>query len=452
MTPMPPSLLLPLPAESMRAENTLHRLVEGDNLDVLQHLLQTHGEVVKLVYIDPPYNTGKAFTYGDRRGEGWEEMMRPRLEAAHALLRPDGAIVVHIDEHELARLTLMLDEIFGREQRLGTIVWDKKNPKGDAKGIAVQHESIVCYAKTRVQFHPLERAKPNVEQMLDKASALMDTIGTVRLPPDLAETATRYRLPEPALAPHRRAQTLEDVNKAFGYWLKKQASFRPGERAYNRIDEHGRVFQAVSMAWPNKKKAPDAYFIPLEHPVTDKPCPVPQRGWRNPPQTMARLLSEDRIIFGSDETTQPRRKYFLDETRTESVPSIIRDAGCDDKRLGGYGVPFDHAKPLSLAQKIVRWFTRDPGDLVLDFFAGSGTTGHAVLAENAERHTGLTFWLVQRAEPVGPKSAAARAGFEHVAQMTRARIKAAIDELDDEFPLPPREDRGFLAQRYTHPS
>jgi adenine-specific DNA-methyltransferase len=288
--------------------------------------------------------------------------------------------------------------------------------------------------------------------MLEKASALMQTLGLVRLPPDLAAIATRYRLPEPALAPHRRAQTLEDVNKAFGLWLKKKDAFRPGERAYSRIDSSGRVFQAVSMAWPNKKKAPENYFIALEHPISGKPCPVPDRGWRNPPRTMARLLAEERIIFGQTESTQPRRKYFLDETRTESVPSIIRDAGCDDKRLSRYGVPFDHAKPLSLARKIVRWFTRDPGDLVLDFFAGSGTAGHAVLAENAERHSGLNFWLIQRAEPVRPKSAAAQSGFEHVAQMTRARLRAAVEELDAEYPVRAGEDRGFLSQRLRAPS
>jgi adenine-specific DNA-methyltransferase len=447
MTGMPPQAFIPLVEESVRFETSKHRLIEGDNLPVMRQLVQTMAGTVKLVYIDPPYNTGSTFTYEDKRGDAWVEMMRPRLQLAHDLIRNDGAIVVHIDEHELARLTLLLDEIFGREHRLGTIVWDKKNPKGDATGIAIQHETIVCYARNRKAFHTLERAKPNVETMITKATGIMKTLGQVRLPPDLAETATRYRLPEPALAPHRRPQTLADINKTFNYWLKKQLLFQPGERAYSKIDEQGRVFQAVSMAWPNKKKAPDSYFIPLLHPTTQQPCPIPARGWRNPPRTMERLLAEERVVFGTDESTQPRRKYFLDEVRTEGVPSILRDGSSDDKRLAKLGVPFDHAKPLSVAQRIVRWFTNQPNDLVLDFFAGSGTTGHAVLAENRERNKGLRFLLIQKAEPVKDKTAAKRAGFVTVSEMTRKRLQQAIMLMDKDALPGPNEDRGFKAER-----
>ena len=447
MTGMPPDIFVPLPEESVRFTSTKHRLIEGDNLPVMRGLLATHTETIKLIYIDPPYNTGKGFTYDDNRGDEWEEMMTHRLNVAHRLLRTDGAIVIHIDEHELARLTILMDERFGRENRLGTIVWDKKNPKGDANAIAVQHESIVCYAKNKAEFHPLERAKPNVEAMLKKASELMGTLGQVRLPPDLAKAASRYRLPEPALKPHRRAQTLEDINKAYVYWLKAQTQFRPGERAYNKIDENGRIYQAVSMAWPNKRRAPDEYFQPLTHPRTHRICPIPERGWRNPPRTMARLLAEDRVVFGQDERTQPRRKYFLDEVKTEGVPSILRDGSSDDRRLSKLGVPFDHPKPLSVAQKIVRWFTQSPGDLVLDFFAGSGTTGHAVLAENRERNARLEFILIQRAEPIGAKTAAELAGFHTVVQMTRARLQKAIEHMDADALPGPGEDRGFRAER-----
>lgn len=444
---MPPVIFTPLLDQSVRPDQTLNRLIEGDNLAVMNGLLPSLSDQIKLVYIDPPYNTGKAFTYGDNRGDEWVEMMRPRLEVAHRLLSNVGAIVVHIDEHEVARLTMLLDDIFGRENRLGTIVWDKGNPKGDANAIAVQHESIVAFAKNKTDFHPLEQNKPNVEAMLTKASELMGTMGKVLLPPDLAKAASRYRLPSVALKPHRRARTLKDINAAFGYWLKQQSSFRPGERAYSKIDTEGRVYQAVSMAWPNKKQAPSEYFIALEHPTTGKPCPVPARGWRNPPRTMQRLLSEQRIIFGTDETTQPRRKYFLDEVRTEGVPSILRDGGSDDKRLAKLGVPFDHPKPLSVAQRIVRWFTHKPGDIVLDFFAGSGTTGHAVIAENRERNSHLQFLLIQRAEAVGERSAGRAAGFEHVSEMTRARLQRAIASMDEDALPGPSEDRGFLAER-----
>ena len=444
---MPDARLVTLPTHSIRLGDTHHRMIEGDNLAVMHTLMPSLAGTVKLIYIDPPYNTGKNFTYEDRRGEGWVEMMQPRLEAAHELLSASGAIVIHIDEHEQARLTTMLDGIFGRNNRLGTIVWDKGNPKGDANAIAIQHESIVCFAKNKADFHTLQQNKPNVEAMLSKAASLVGTLGRVMLPPDLAQAASRYRLPEIALQPHRRARTLADINKAFGYWLKTQTQFRPGERAYSKIDTDGRVFQAVSMAWPNKKKAPDDYFQPLRYPKTGEICPVPERGWRNPPKTMARLLAEDRVVFGPDASTQPRRKYFLSEVRTEGVPSILRDGSSDDRRLAKLGVPFDHPKPLSVATRIVRWFTVEPGDLVLDFFAGSGTTGHAVLAENRARRAGLRFVLIQRAEPTGEKSAGRGAGYQTVVEMTRARLSRAIAAMDADALPGPSEDRGFQAER-----
>jgi adenine-specific DNA-methyltransferase len=413
-----------MPRESVRPEETLHQIIEGDNLPVLVHLGETHEASVKLVYIDPPYNTGKDFTYRDSQKNDWVEMMRPRLEAALSLLRPDGAIVVHIDEHEHARLSLLLDEVFGRENRLGTIIWDKLNPKGDATGIATQHETILCHARDRATFvdcHPLVRSKENVGRMLEVAAALADEHGA----------------------------DIEGANVAFRQWIREQSSLSGGEAAYSRIDEDGRVFQAVSMAWPNKRTPSDDYFQPLVHPLSGKPCPIPARGWRNPPQTMARLLEEDRVVFGPTERTQPRRKYFLDETQTESIPSILRDGSSDDKLLGSLGTPFDHAKPLSVARRLIRWFTKDPGDLVLDFFAGSGTTGHAVLEENADHAARLRFILVQSPEPVVRDSQAQEAGFETVSALTRARVRRGIEALDADHGPGGDEDRGFRASQLS---
>jgi adenine-specific DNA-methyltransferase len=105
-------------------------LHEGDNLEVLQHLQADQTGTVHLILIDPPYNTGRAFTYGDKRGQDWANMMRPRLQLARQLLAEDGAIVIHIDEHEHARLSLLLAEVFGQDNCLGTLIWDKLNPKG----------------------------------------------------------------------------------------------------------------------------------------------------------------------------------------------------------------------------------------------------------------------------------------------------------------------------------
>ena len=131
----------------------------------------------------------------------------------------------------------------------------------------------------------------------------------------------------------------------------------------------------------------------------------------------------------------------------KGVPSILRDGSSDDRRLSKLGVPFDYPKPLSVAQKIVRWFTDANDDLVLDFFAGSGTTGHAVLAENRERNTALQFILIQRPEAVGAKTAAARAGFTSVFDMTRTRLQRAISLMDADALPGPNEDRGFRTER-----
>jgi adenine-specific DNA-methyltransferase len=421
MTGLPPGVFLPLVAESVGASHAPHRIIEGDNLSVLEALLPEEKGTFKLAYIDPPYNTGKRFTYSDIHDGDWVKMMHVRLTRIHALLRADGAIVVHIDEHEQARLLLLLSEIFGADQNLGTIVWDKLNPKGDARGIANQHEYILCWAKDRHRFlaeHPLLRVKPNAARMLDYAKKCMKNL--------------------------RGASDLESANQRFRKWIDQQSNLRGGEAAYRRIDADGRVFQAVSMAWPNKRRPPDAYFEPLTHPVTGLPCPVPARGWRNPPATMASLLAEQRVVFGKDHKTQPRRKYFLDEHMMEKIPSVLRDGSCDDARLMELGTPFEHAKPLSVARRLVRWFTQDAGDKVLDAFAGSGTAGHAVLAENTARDACLVFTLIQAPTPIEPDTDAAKAGFRDVAQLTGARIRAVLATVGTT-----EAQVGFVASRWS---
>ncbi|WP_162062555.1 DNA methyltransferase [Vibrio taketomensis] len=177
--------------------------------------------------------------------------------------------------------------------------------------------------------------------------------------------------------------------------MRAQSYLSGGEAAYNKLDKEGEVYRTVSMAWPSKKQAPDNYFIPLIHPKTNKPCPVPERGWRNPPETMAKLLAQGKIVFGEDESRQPERKYLLKDNMYENVPSILKYAGSDDRLLKSLGIQFDNPKPVELVHKLISYFTQ-PNDMVLDFFAGSGTTGHAVLKFDAlqARH----FILVQRAE------------------------------------------------------
>ena len=419
--------------ESVDFDRTENLYLEGDNLDALKILLETHRSKVKMVYIDPPYNTGKDRLYRDAFGRSkgpehnhasWLNLMYPRLLLAKELLREDGAILINIDEHEQANLAKLCEEIFGSRNDLGTIVWDKRNPKGDAHGIAMQHEYILAYAKdveALTRAHKLMRPKRNAQRILDQAAKIF------RDNPDL-----------------------EQANKKLGDWAKAQRDLTGGERAYCKIDENGEVYRPVSMAWPNKKKAPDEYFIPLIHPVTGKPCPVPLRGWRNPPETMARLIDQDLILFGPDETTQPTRKYFLKENMMENIPSLLYHGGSDDQLLREMGIPFDNPKVVSIVKEHIRAFT-DPGDIVLDFFSGSATTAHAVMELNAEDGGCRPFIMVQSAEATRDPSPARQAGFETISQLGRTRISRAGEKILNGLPEGvEKPDVGYKVMKIEH--
>ena len=143
--------------------------------------------------------------------------------------------------------------------------------------------------------------------------------------------------------------SLEQANKDFSQWINLQTNFSGGEKAYNKIDENGEVYRPVSMAWPNKSKAPDEYFIPLIHPITKKECPIPERGWRNPRATMELLLTNGLILFGKDETTQPTRKYLLKDNMYENISSLLYYGGSDIELLKSLKIPLTITKsPFSL--------------------------------------------------------------------------------------------------------
>jgi len=391
-----------------------------------------------MIYIDPPYNTGNDFIYEDnfkdniknyktitgqlddkglsrssnsesngRYHTNWLNMMYPRLKLARNLLKDDGVIVVHIDENEYPNLEKILSEIFGEENNLGTIVWDKRNPKGDATGVAQQHELVSLYCKNREYFKDngnFKRPKENAEAMLNKVEQLISTNGGVN----------------------------DTVRAKYKEWLKKQ-DFSGGEKAYNLIDDKGRVYQSVSMAWPNKKKAPDEYFTPLVHPLTKKECVVPDRGWRNPVATMQELLKNDLVLFGADETTQPRRKYLLSENLYENVSSLIYYGGSDDALLSELGVWFDTPKVVDVSKKLILPICKEE-DILLDFFAGSATTAHAVMQLNAEDGGNRKFIMVQLPEPCDEKTEAFKAGYKTIAELSKERIRRAALKIMEENP------------------
>jgi adenine-specific DNA-methyltransferase len=425
--------LRPCRKDSVNFDTTENIYIEGDNFEVLKILQESYLGKIKMIYIDPPYNTGKDFIYKDnftakkadyeeelgvtdeednklfrntdsngRFHSDWLSMMYERLVVARDLLKEDGAIVIHMDESEYPNLEKLLSEVFGEENNLGTIVWDKRNPKGDATGIAQQHELISFYCKNREEFKNnvvFKRPKENAQSMIDKVSQLKNIDGSLT----------------------------DNVKDKYKNWLKKQ-DFSGGDKAYCFIDEDGDIYRPVSMAWPNKKIAPDDYFIPLIHPITKKECPIPERGWRNPSKTMEKLLKAGLILFGQDETTQPNRKYLLKENLYENISSLLYYGGSDDALLSELKIWFDTPKVVNVSKKIIMPICK-ADDYILDFFSGSATTAHAVMQLNAEDNGNLKFIMVQLPEETDEHSEAYKAGYETIAEIGKERIRRAGNKI-----------------------
>ena len=471
-----PSLgtLRPCPEESVDWDTTQNLFIEGDNLEVLKLLQKSYAGKVTIIDIDPPYNTEGDFIYPDRyqdnlntylrytgqiddegfkltsnteasgrKHTNWLNMMLPRLKLARNLLSDEGLIISHVDEHEFSNLVALMDEVFGPENNLGPIIWDKRNPKGDATKIATQHEYLVIYAKNidvLKEKQRLKRPKENAERMLAKAKAVFSKMGGKHVPSDLENAVKKYDIPLD-LEGYRKPYALDEINEEYKEWLKEQ-DVSGGEAAYNLIDENGEIYQSVSMAWPNKQQAPEEYWIPLIHPSTGKPCPLPARGWRNPPSTMKELLNKGLIIFGTDETKQPRRKYLLSENMDENIPSVVPFGGSDDALLKELGIPFDNPKPLKFVKTILKYFLSKDG-IVMDFFAGSETTAHACVDLSLEQKARHRYIMVQLPEQLDSKKKEQTAGFKfcqdnelptNIAEIGKERIRRATAKIKKENP------------------
>ncbi len=340
-------------------------LIEGENYQALRTLLYTHAGKIDCIYIDPPYGTGNNdFVYNDvfvdeedtYRHSKWLSFMKNRLEIAHRLLTDEGMIFVSIDENEFAHLKLLLDQIFGEQNMMATIIWDKRNPKGNVNHFACVHEYIFVYAKNKTSIGKLLVKKSNAEMMVAKANELF------------------------------AKNNLIDANKEFGKWLKT-SEFSGGEKHYNKIDESGRVWRSVSLCAPGS-----GVFYDVIHPITKKPCKTASRGWKVKNETMIDMIRSGQIVFGKDETTVPMRKYYLDEYMFQSPTTIYSSAvnGVDDLPDG---IEFSYPKPVSLIKHLIG-INGKKNAIILDFFAGSGTTGQAVAEVNREDGGNRQFILI----------------------------------------------------------
>lgn len=395
-----------------------HILIEGDNLEALTALTYTHEGKIDVIYIDPPYNRGKNdFRYNDDYIDSdnpfkhslWLCFMSKRLKIAKQLLSTKGIIITHIDEHEFDAYNLILSEIFGNNNNLGQIIWNKMNPKGDAHAVSYMHEYILIYCKSKDSFMELEdtfiRPKRNAQKIISKAKSLFSQLGKTSVPTDILDALKLYGFTKESAKPFVIHYDHELINSEFQKWLNR-SNFSKGEKAYKYIHPNGRVFRTVSMAWPNKERAPEDYWIPLKHPVLNIECPIPSKGWRFPPHSLKRLLGDkDPLIINDDMIVQgeivftrkkngqlniPERIYWLDENMDENVPSIYEDGSSDEDLLADLKISFDYPKTVSVGKYLLSTI-HPSATTILDFFAGSGTSLHAVLEQNSIDKKHRTF-------------------------------------------------------------
>jgi adenine-specific DNA-methyltransferase len=442
--------LLPCPEESVDWDTTQNLMIEGDNLEVLKLLQKSYAGKVKLIYIDPPYNTGNDFVYKDDFKDGlanylrmtgqidgngtknssnsessgrfhadWLSMVYPRIKLAQKLLKRDGAIFVSCDEAEQTRLRLVMDEIFGQENFVADLVW-AAGRKNDARLISISHEYIVCYARDagylaeeKIEWR---QRKKGLEEIYAEHNRLRKIHGT------------KY----------------ESITEGMKSWFKGLPDSHPAKahKHYSHADIRGLYFPD-NISWPGGG-GPKYEVL---HPKTKKPVSVPSRGWMtSDPEKMKKWIEDDLVHFGEDENYVPCIKSYLNDREQQTPYSVFyQDGRAASKRLRFLmgGDCFDFPKDELVMQEIVEMMTSDK-DIVIDFFAGSGTTAHAVMAQNAVDQGARKFILVQLPELLDPdrKEQAFAARFcddigksRNIAELTKERLRRAADSVKKQNPI-----------------
>ena len=445
--------LRPCPEESVDWNSTQNLMIEGDNLEVLKLLQKSYANKVKLIYIDPPYNTGKDFVYPDNfhdnirnyleltgQVEGgakissnteasgrfhtdWLNMVYPRLKLAWTLLRKDGFVVVSINDREFGHLRSLMNELYGEENFVGVIVFDK-NRKNDAKLLSVGHEYMVVYARDKALLTELETKLRAPKEGVDEIKELFAHLRK--------ESNDNWSLVSIGLKEYFATITEDDPR----FPLTR----------FTRVDERGPYRTDGDPSWPGG----DGPRYEVLHPVTNQPCKIPGRGWVWPTyERMEKEIDAGNIAFGKDHLTIPavRRNLFeKDEQVMRSVQfSYAQKSNQDFAALFDGVAVFQNPKSYRDLQKLIAYFT-EPGDLVLDFFAGSGTTGHGAILANADDHgqPERRFILVQIPEPLNPTDKDQRAAAElcislgkpvNIAEVTKERLRRAASRVKQENPL-----------------
>ena len=384
--------------------------IEGDNLEVLKLLQETYLGKVKMIYIDPPYNTGNDFVYEDdfaqsadeylansgqfdeegnrlvtntesngRFHTDWLNMIYPRLKLAKDLLAEDGVIFISIDDNEVENLRKLCDEAFGEINFVDTIIWEKRySPQNAVQWFSENHDFILVYAKNKMIWHP---------QLLQRTD----------------EMNARYKNID---------------NDPRGPWKASDSYAQAG---------HGTKNQFYVLTAPNGKK----------HSLPSGQC------WRYTEDVMKKLIADNRVWFGADGNNVPAIKKFLTEVKQGIACQTIwkyeevghnQEGKKELKSLFPEGIPFDTPKPTRLVERMLRLAGQDDF-IALDFFSGSATTAHAVMQLNAEDGGKRKFIMVQLPEKTDEKSEAYKAGYKNICEIGKERIRRAGAKIKEENPM-----------------
>jgi adenine-specific DNA-methyltransferase len=498
--------LMPVATESEDFEKTKNIFIEGENLQVLKLLFKSYFGRVKLIYIDPPYNTGKDFIYPDnfadplkaylqltgqadaegnlltsnpetsgRYHSAWLSMMYPRLFLARQLLKDEGVICVSIDDFEVHHLRLVMNEIFGEENFIAQLVWEKGR-KNDAKLFSVGHEYMVVYGRSKAALREQKivwrEPKPGAQEIWDHYLKLK-----VQHNDDYAA-----------------------MEKALVEWYQQLPKGHPSKALarYRHIDEWG-PWRDRDISWPGG--GGPRYDVPFKG-DTSRPCKVPEAGWRfATAAVMQKKIDLGLVEFRDDESQPPFLKAHLkplyeelvdedEDDQTDNGDTVEDDEEEEGDEeiglqvMGSYiykqsqvavkylkalmgGKLFNNPKDHEVLARLIRYMTGND-DIILDFFAGSGSTAEAVLQLNrSDPESNRRFMVVQLPEPTRRKkpngkykeTAAFKAGYKNISALAKERIRRVIKRLKDataeKLPFPDRkqpEDLGFKVFKLAEPN
>ena len=426
--------LRPCREESVDFDTTENLYIEGDNLEVLKLLQETYLGKIKMIYIDPPYNTGNDFVYEDNFAQStedyiansgqfdkdgnrlvsntesngrfhtdWLNMMYPRIRLAKDLLTNDGIIFISIDDNELENLIRICDDIFGASNRIGELIWQSATDN-NPRQITIEHEYVLCYGKNTANLTSWQISS-------EKARSINNQYKELK----------------------KQYEDIDVLQQELRKWIKANQMELKGVAHYNNVDKIG-VYSNSSNSSNTK---PGGYTFDIIHPITKKPCVKPAFGWRWTEQTFWNYDKVGDIEWGKDETTQPHVKKRI-ETVTELLKSIYYEDGRVSTKqleiLFGKKKIFDNPKTTTLIERLMRFSIKDDDAIILDFFSGSATTANAVMNLNAEDGGKRKFIMVQLPEEINEKSEAYKAGYKNICQIGKERIRRTAKKIAEDNP------------------